>query len=138
MLALTVDHTFPALFSSIGLAIVAATLIVSLGKAISQYYFLVMMMAILAIIGTLLYIDIVRQRPQAKRGRFQHYVYSVYQAITEREVNEALYNIAEQHSRLLINGTPRNQSARLLGRLGGSNPNLTSLESPKLNKRLKK
>ena len=134
----TVDHTFSSLIHTIGQSIAAATLMVSIGKALTQYYFCLMMTLIIMIIGTLSYIDILRRRPQINRGYIQNYIYTAYERITEKEVDTAIYNIMDQQAKLLTNATPKNQAVRRFHKHGESSHSLMSLESPKLGRKQKR
>ena len=137
----TVDHSFPQLFSTIGQAVAATTLIVSVGKIFTQYYFIFVMAAILLVIGTFSYIDVILKSPQAKRSSLQNYMYSVYERYTGKEVESVLYSLTEQQAKMLTTGTPKNLSGIQLHaikstRFGGSNTNLA--ETPKLKRKQKR
>ena len=128
----SLDYTFPQFISTFGKSITTATLLVSIGKALTDHYFVILMTIIAVIVGTLSYIDFTRQQPQVERGYFQNRIYTVFEKlIEEKEVDSALYSIVNQQAKLLTSATPKNQAVRNLGRNSGSNPNLSSLESPK-------
>ena len=135
----TLDHTFSNLFSTVAKSITAVTLTVSIGKALTQYYFVILMAILIIIMGTLSYIDLIRKQPQARRGYFQNHLYAAYERVTERHIDTVLYNIASQQSKLLTNSTPRNQSAHhQLSNISGSDPNLAAFGSPRLGNKCKK
>lgn len=134
----TIDHTFPSLFSTIGKSITVVTLIVSIGKALTQYYFFILMTIIIIIIGTLSYIDLMRKHPGLKRGFIQNHIYKAYEKFTERDVDSSLYNIINQQAKILTNSTPKNQAARRLSPMIGSNPNLSTLDSPSFSSKYRK
>ena len=128
----SLDYTFSQLISTFGKSITAATLLVSIGKAVTDHYFFILMTIIAVIVGTLSYIDFTRKQLQVERGYFQNRIYTAYEKlIEEKEVDSALYSIVNQQAKLLTSSTPKNQAARSLGRNSGSNSNLSSLESPK-------
>lgn len=132
----TVDHTFHGLCSSFGQSVAAATLMVSIGKYFTPYYFIYMMLIICLVIGAFTYLDKISKKPHTNRGAFQNYVCSVYDQYTGREIESALYAIGEQQSKMLTAGTPKNQAR--IHRYNGSSSNLPGLESPRLNRKLRK
>ena len=134
----TIDHTFSNLFSTIGKSITAVTLIVSIGKAVTQYYFVILMTIIIIIIGTLSYIDLMRKYPGLKKGFIQNRIYKAYERFTERDVDRALYNIMNQQAKLLTHSTPKNQAAHRMSPLVGSNLSLSTLDSPRFSSKYRK